>query len=103
MGDFNVVLGSHERSRGATRQTRPSEEFMEIIDDVHILDVDSSGSQFTWSTRRYFSGIMAAKLDRVLASQGFLDLWHNLEVTISMLFFGSLSFAGHDQGYSHFH
>ncbi|KAL8488047.1 hypothetical protein ACS0TY_024357 [Phlomoides rotata] len=74
IGDFNVVLGSHERSRGATRQICPSEEFMEFIDDAHLLDIESSGFQFTWSTRRSSSGYIAAKLDRVLASQAFLDL-----------------------------
>ncbi|KAL8514583.1 hypothetical protein ACS0TY_013611 [Phlomoides rotata] len=58
MGDFNVVLGSH------------------------VPDVESSGSQFTWSTMRSSLGFMAAKLDQILASQGFLDLWHSLEVTV---------------------
>ncbi|KAL8457075.1 hypothetical protein ACS0TY_035061 [Phlomoides rotata] len=82
MGDFIVVLGSHERSCGVARQTRPSEEFLEFIDDAQLLDVESSGSQFNWSTRQSSLVFMVARLDWVLASQSFLDLWHYLEVTV---------------------
>ncbi|KAL8462761.1 hypothetical protein ACS0TY_033691 [Phlomoides rotata] len=82
MGDFNVVLGSHERSRGTSRHSRPSEEFREFIDDAHLLDIESSGSLFTWFTRQSSSGYMAARLDKALVYQGFLDLWHSLEVTV---------------------
>ncbi|KAL8457100.1 hypothetical protein ACS0TY_035078 [Phlomoides rotata] len=45
-------------------------------------NVESSCSQFTWSTRQSSLGFIAARLDQVLTSQTFLGLWHCLEVTV---------------------
>ncbi|KAL8524003.1 hypothetical protein ACS0TY_013820 [Phlomoides rotata] len=82
MGDFNVVLGAHERSRGARNPARPSQEFMAFLDEAHLHDMDTAGPQFTWVTRRSNHGYMAARLDRVLANDDFLDLWHSASATV---------------------
>ncbi|KAL8542704.1 hypothetical protein ACS0TY_003543 [Phlomoides rotata] len=50
MGDFNVVLGAHERSSGARNPARPSQEFIAFLDEAHQHDMDTSGPQFTWYT-----------------------------------------------------
>ncbi|KAL8535275.1 hypothetical protein ACS0TY_011048 [Phlomoides rotata] len=50
MGDFNVVLGAHEHSRGARNPARPSLELMAFLDEAHLHDMDTYGPQFTWST-----------------------------------------------------
>ncbi|KAL8480422.1 hypothetical protein ACS0TY_027088 [Phlomoides rotata] len=76
MRDFNVVLGAHERSRGARNPARPLQEFMTFLDEAHLYDMDTSGPQFTWVTRRSNHGYMDAHLDRVLVNDEFLDLWH---------------------------
>ncbi|KAL8488100.1 hypothetical protein ACS0TY_024401 [Phlomoides rotata] len=82
MGDFNVVLGAHERSRGAKNPARPSQEFMAFLDEAQLHDMDTSGPQFTWVTRRSNHGYMATHLDRVLVNDGFLDLWHSASATV---------------------
>ncbi|KAL8546919.1 hypothetical protein ACS0TY_006582 [Phlomoides rotata] len=82
MGDFNVVLGAHERSRGARNPARPSQEFMAFMDEAHLHDMDTSGPQYTWVTRRSNHGYMAARLDRVLTNDGFLDIWHSVNTTV---------------------
>ncbi|KAL8507347.1 hypothetical protein ACS0TY_018043 [Phlomoides rotata] len=82
MRDFNVVLGAHERSRGARNPARPSQEFMAFMDEAHLHDMDTSGPQYTWVTRRSNHGYMAARLDRVLVNDGFLDLWHSATATV---------------------
>ncbi|KAL8507343.1 hypothetical protein ACS0TY_018040 [Phlomoides rotata] len=82
MGDFNVVLGAHERSRGAGNPTRPSQEFRAFLDEAHLHDMDTVGSQFTWVTRQSNLGYMAARLDRVLVNDDFLDLWQTTFATV---------------------
>ncbi|KAL8546688.1 hypothetical protein ACS0TY_006424 [Phlomoides rotata] len=82
MGDFNVVLGAHERSRGARNPARPTQEFMAFMDEAQLHDMDTSGPQFTWVTRRSNQGYMVAHLDRVLVNDGFLDFWHSAAATV---------------------
>ncbi|KAL8487914.1 hypothetical protein ACS0TY_024272 [Phlomoides rotata] len=82
MGDFNVVLGAHERSRGARNPARPTQEFMAFMEEAKLHDVDTSGPQFTWVTRRTNHSYMAARLDRVLVNDGFLDIWHSATATV---------------------
>ncbi|KAL8492516.1 hypothetical protein ACS0TY_023921 [Phlomoides rotata] len=82
MGDFNVVFGAHERSRGARNPAHPSQEFMAFLDEAHLHDMDTSGPQFTWVTRRSNHGYMAARLDRVLVNDEFLDIWHSTSATV---------------------
>ncbi|KAL8514554.1 hypothetical protein ACS0TY_013592 [Phlomoides rotata] len=82
MGDFNVVLGAHERSRGAQNPAHPSKEFRAFLDEVQLHDMETSGPQFTWVTRRSNHGYMAARIDRVLVNDGFLDLWHSVSATV---------------------
>ncbi|KAL8462900.1 hypothetical protein ACS0TY_033781 [Phlomoides rotata] len=82
MGDFNMVIGAHERSRGARNPARPTQEFMAFMDEAQLHDMDTSGPQFTWVTRRTNHGYMAARLDRVLVNDGFLDIWHSATATV---------------------
>ncbi|KAL8480480.1 hypothetical protein ACS0TY_027135 [Phlomoides rotata] len=82
MGDFNMVLGAHERSRGARNPARPSQEFMPFLDEAHLDDMDTSGPQFTWVTRRSNHGYMAARLDRVLVNDEFMDIWQATLATV---------------------
>ncbi|KAL8480341.1 hypothetical protein ACS0TY_027037 [Phlomoides rotata] len=82
MGDFNVVLGAHERSRGARNPARPTQDFMAFLDETHLHDMDTTGSQFTWVTRRSNHGYMAAHLDRVLVNDEFIDIWHSAAATV---------------------
>ncbi|KAL8502780.1 hypothetical protein ACS0TY_021771 [Phlomoides rotata] len=82
MGDFTVVLGAHERHRGAHNPSRPTHEFRAFLDEAHLHDMDTSGPQFTWVTRRANHGYMVARLDRVLVNDDFLDLWHSTSATV---------------------
>ncbi|KAL8542629.1 hypothetical protein ACS0TY_003491 [Phlomoides rotata] len=44
--------------------------------------MDTAGPQFTWVTRCSNHGYMTARLDRVLANDDFLDLWHSTSATV---------------------
>lgn len=64
--DFNILFGSHEQNIAYISSSLSSQEFTTFIDETKLFEVDSSGPQFTWSTRRPSWGFMAAKLDRAL-------------------------------------
>lgn len=81
LGDFNVVLGAHECSSGHLTHVTPSEEFKNFISQCNLFDIEGAGNKFTWATRRN-GGFIAARLDRGLASQFFLDLWDEVELLI---------------------
>ncbi|KAL8457096.1 hypothetical protein ACS0TY_035074 [Phlomoides rotata] len=62
--------------------SRPVTEFKAFLDETDLLDVEASGFLFTWSTRHLSRGFMAARLDRALVNQSFLDPWHSIEVVV---------------------
>lgn len=75
-GDFNVVLGSHERSQGSMIQNRSTQDFQEMVNDVDLFDIEPLGSPYTWYTRRGSQ----ARLDRVLADHVFQDSWNEVKL-----------------------
>ncbi|KAL8555640.1 hypothetical protein ACS0TY_003445 [Phlomoides rotata] len=52
------------------------------MDEAQLHNMDFSGPHFTWVTRRSNHGYMAARLDRVLVNDGFLNLCHSAAATI---------------------
>lgn len=68
MGDFNVVLGAHERSSGTIGHASSITEFQNFISDKDLFNIEGVGNGFTWATCRN-GEYMAARLDRALASQ----------------------------------
>ncbi|KAL8542656.1 hypothetical protein ACS0TY_003514 [Phlomoides rotata] len=55
---------------------------MAFLDEPHLHDMDTSGPQFTWVTRRSNHAYMAARLDRVLVNDEFLDIWQSTLATV---------------------
>lgn len=81
LGDFNVVLGTHECSSGHLTHATPSDEFKDFISGRDLFDIEGIGNKYTWATRQN-RGFIAARLDRALASQGFLNLWDDVKLLI---------------------
>lgn len=81
MGDFNVVLGAHERSSGMVTHGPPIEEFQNFITQNDLTDVEAVGNKYTWATRRN-NIFMAARLDRALVNHNFLNNWDEVELVI---------------------
>lgn len=57
-GDFNAVLGAHEKKGGK-----------------YVLHVDTKGAQFTWARRKGIRGNVELRLDRCLANLKWIDAW----------------------------
>ncbi|KAL6225674.1 hypothetical protein ACLB2K_004523 [Fragaria x ananassa] len=52
VGDYNAVLGSHEKKGGAPVCAWSCEEFQAMSDICQLVHIDTKGAQFTWARRR---------------------------------------------------
>ncbi|XP_057774874.1 uncharacterized protein LOC130993854 [Salvia miltiorrhiza] len=77
IGDFNAVLGAHERRGRRVPASTPCDEFRAFIDAHDLIQPDTSGPFFTWTDRRRFPSPIESVLDRALFSQGFADIWYS--------------------------
>ncbi|KAL6194794.1 hypothetical protein ACLB2K_035870 [Fragaria x ananassa] len=78
-GDFNAVLGAHEKKGGSFVCRRSCEEFQAMSDVCELIHVDTKGAEFTWVRRRGFHGNVELRLDRCLASLEWLDTWDQFD------------------------
>lgn len=83
LGDFNAVLGAHERSAGSPSRVE-TWDFQSFINDGDFLDLPSVGPFFTWSNHRFSHGYLETRIDRVLATQSFIDLWEAVNVKVGL-------------------
>ena len=78
VGDFNAVLGAHERSNGSPPPRTGTADFSDFIQNGDFIEPASTGCYFTWSNRRFTQGYLETRIDRVLISHSFLDTWHSV-------------------------
>lgn len=82
IGDFNAVRGAHERRSSRLPDAVSCREFLDFIDSARVEEVPASGLFYSWSSRRYLPEHVESKLDRALASDGFLDLWFGVTAVL---------------------
>lgn len=47
-GDFNTILHGHEKRKGSENNARGNSEFFELIDESHLMEINSLGSKGMW-------------------------------------------------------
>lgn len=77
MGDFNAILGAHERKGGLAPQRSAAADFQSFIFGYSLIEVPMLGLVYSWSSRRA-TGLVESKLDRALISDEFLNGWVNV-------------------------
>lgn len=75
MGDFNAVLGMHERIGLSVPLRVSCTEFSTFIDDAGLIEGNTSGPYYTWVSNANSSSLMASRIDRFLMSPSFSNLW----------------------------
>lgn len=65
-GDFNTIVKLDERSGGNGKLSQDSLTFGNWINDMSLIDMGFSGSQFTWKRGKSANTFVAKRLDRVL-------------------------------------
>ncbi|KAK9934990.1 hypothetical protein M0R45_022108 [Rubus argutus] len=79
VGDFNAVLGAHEKKGGAPVCRHSCEEFQAMSDVCELVHVDTKGAEFTWVRRNGLRGNVELRLDRSLVNLEWLDAWDNFD------------------------
>lgn len=74
LGDFNCVLGAHEKRGGNLPNATSCYEFQQMCSSCNLLNIDTIGAAFTWTNRR-----TEVRLDRALGNLEWFDAWANFE------------------------
>lgn len=77
MGDFNVILGMHERVGLAAPDVVACWDLRDFIQNAN-LTVVSTGPSCNWVSNANGGNLMASKLDRTLVSDSFIGLWASI-------------------------
>lgn len=81
MGDFNVVTNREEVNNKETFSQSRCTDFNDWITDEGLVDLGYTGTPFTWSRGKDSTTFRAARLDRVLCSIDWLDVFPHANVT----------------------
>ena len=80
-GDFNTIVRLDERSGGNGRLSEDSLTFGDWINEMSLIDMGFSGSQFTWKRGKTESTFVAKRLDRVLCCATSRLKWQEARVS----------------------
>ncbi|GKD92086.1 RNA-directed DNA polymerase, eukaryota, reverse transcriptase zinc-binding domain protein, partial [Tanacetum coccineum] len=72
--DFNVSLKVEEHSNGSSTNTNEMNEFLEVIQDIEVEEILSSGFHYTWTKSRMNPKCKTLKkLDRIMINEDFIE------------------------------
>jgi len=75
VGDYNSILGAHERVGGRIPLHVACYEFREWSNMHALIHIETNGAQFTWINRREGGAFMAQRLDRAICNEEWIDYW----------------------------
>ncbi|GJX07985.1 RNA-directed DNA polymerase, eukaryota, reverse transcriptase zinc-binding domain protein [Tanacetum coccineum] len=75
LGDFNSALYLVDKAAGVSSIDISMREFKECVDDIVVLDVQSSGLHFTWNQKPRGKDGVLKKIDRIMANFYFNDIF----------------------------
>ncbi|XP_061993882.1 uncharacterized protein LOC133711805 [Rosa rugosa] len=73
-GDFNCILGAHEKRGGGSPNLTSCMDFQQMCTVCGLIDIPTKGLAYTWSNRR-----IDEKLDRALGNLEWLEAWQVME------------------------
>ena len=68
IGDFNQILSLKDKFAFHLNPITGAESFEQVIDDLALCELVSSGQKYTWMNRREEDDFVMEKLDRAFAS-----------------------------------
>ena len=87
-GDFNMIKSLSEKKGGTRTLSKDSIAFYNFIDNMKLVDTDTSNGLFTWNNKRGGESQVASKLDRFIISEDLMLT--DKEMTMRILPFGGL-------------
>lgn len=74
VGDFNAVAGQGEKWGGNPAMDCNNKAFSEFLLEAELIDMGFKGPAYTWTNKQYTSNLIFERLDRVVATVG----WNNV-------------------------
>ncbi|KAM5549757.1 hypothetical protein ABKV19_000925 [Rosa sericea] len=75
VGDFNAILGAHEKTGGRLPTRVSCDDFQTMVDVCHLTQIDLKGSPFTWTNGRGVGSHIEMLLDMCFCSIPWLNSW----------------------------
>lgn len=75
LGDFNAILGSHEKRGGNLPSHVSCEEFNAWSDSCNLTHLLTRGAEYTWSNKRRGRALVEMRLDRSICNDPWLSFW----------------------------
>ncbi|XP_062013933.1 uncharacterized protein LOC133730332 [Rosa rugosa] len=79
LGDFNCVLGAHEKRGGLLPSAISCSEFQDMSTNCELIHLPTKGLPYTWTNKRGVSANVEMRLDRCLSNFSWIDVWRKLE------------------------
>ncbi|XP_050379729.1 uncharacterized protein LOC126797093 [Argentina anserina] len=81
LGDFNCVLGAHEKRGGILPNVVSCSDFQDMSTNYELVHLPTKGLPYTWTNRRGIGASVEMRVDRCLSNFSWMDVWRNLECT----------------------
>jgi hypothetical protein len=78
IGDFNAILGAHEKAGRHLPNKTSCDEFRGWSDLNNLIHLDIIGNQFTWSNGRRGNANTYERLDRAICNTHWIDFWKTI-------------------------
>lgn len=75
VGDFNSILGAHEKRGGRIPLQIACSEFFSWTNNFSLIHLDTNGAKFTWSNNREGGAFIAQRLDRAICNDIWIEHW----------------------------
>ncbi|GJR56913.1 aspartic peptidase [Tanacetum coccineum] len=75
MGDFNVALNLEDSISGSSRLNAAMYDFKACVNNIEVMDINSSGLHYTWNQKPRGGGGILKKLDWIMGNMDFVDLY----------------------------
>ena len=81
LGDFNCVLGAHEKRGGILPKAVSCSDFQAMSTSCDLFHLPTKGMPFTWTNKRGVGRQVEMRLDRCLINTSWIDVWCNSDCT----------------------
>ncbi|XP_022042210.1 uncharacterized protein LOC110944873 [Helianthus annuus] len=75
LGDFNSILFLGDSLSGSSTSNIGTREFRECVNNIEMVDVNSSGLHYTWTNKQKKGKAIFRKIDRVMGNSKFIDVF----------------------------
>ena len=84
VGDFNAVLGAHDKRGRRLPPSLSCTDFLTWTNANLLMHMNTNGVQYTWNNGRLDSDSVFQRLDRAICNEAWIDFWRGTSCTTLM-------------------